>query len=106
MKQLLTWCGSRALTERPGDQSASDVSAILAARAIQDELLKDFTNRSEMSEWYNREEEIRPAVLVKRPNPRNVQNASKLQELEAEVQRYEQRPPLCAETLTCLQTRA
>ena len=87
MKQLLTWCGSRALTERPDDQSKTDVNAILAARAIQDELLKDFTNRSDMSDWFSRKEEVRPAVLVKQPNPRNVQNFTKLQELEAEVQR-------------------
>lgn len=60
---------------------------VFTARAIQDELLKDFTNKSEMSEWYSREEEVKPAVLVKKPNPRNQQNALKLVELEAEVER-------------------
>lgn len=40
-----------------------------------------------MSNWFDREDTA-PAVLVKKPNPRNVQNAAKLQELEAELARY------------------
>ncbi|KAL9059906.1 MAG: hypothetical protein Q9162_000976 [Coniocarpon cinnabarinum] len=90
MKQLLTWCGSRALIERPGEPSKGDVNARLAAKTIQDEMLTDFTNKSESSDWFSREEEVRAAALVKKPHPRNVQNASQLQELEAEVQRLEQ----------------
>lgn len=39
-----------------------------------------------MSDWFNRED-IAPTALVKKPNPRNVQNAAKLQELELEVKR-------------------
>lgn len=33
------------------------------------------------------QEDIAPASLIKKPNPRNVQNAAKLQELELEVKR-------------------
>lgn len=56
------------------------------ARTIQEELLRDFSNRNEMSDWFNRED-IAPTALVKKPNPQNQQNASKLQELEQEVKR-------------------
>jgi len=74
------------------------------ARVIQEELLKDFSKKSEMSDWFNRvscanraqvsdfvsddkQEDVAPASLMKKPNPRNVQNAAKLQELEQEVKR-------------------
>lgn len=71
MMQLLTWCGARAVTDKPSDQTG-DVNAVLAgtkaslssdgrvelsfiaARTIQEELLKDFTAKSEMSDWFNR----------------------------------------------------
>ena len=68
MKQLLTWCGTRALAEKPSF-SADDGSARLAgeravqtsprdadvaARVIQEELLRDVSNRSEMSDWFSR----------------------------------------------------
>lgn len=91
MKQLLTWCGARSLTERPSDSGdTATVNATLAARLIQDELLRDFANKSEMSDWFSREEDVAPVVLVKKPNPRNTQNAAKLVELEQEVAHLEQ----------------
>ncbi|KAK4992218.1 hypothetical protein LTR66_006331 [Elasticomyces elasticus] len=90
MKQLLSWCGTRALPEKPGgDISAEESSARLAARVIQEELLKEFQNKSEMSDWFSREDTT-PATLVKKPNPRNVQNAVKLAELEAEYARLQE----------------
>lgn len=29
-----------------------------------------------------------PAVVVKKPNPKNIQNADKIKELEEQIQRY------------------
>ncbi|KAK7700090.1 hypothetical protein SLS57_012191 [Botryosphaeria dothidea] len=88
MKQLLTWCGTRALPDKPAGE-VKDSSAILAARAIQQELLNDFASKSEMSNWFDRED-VEPTVLVKKPNPRNEQNAAKLEELEQEVKRLQE----------------
>lgn len=88
MKQLLTWCGTRALPDKPAGE-VKDSSAILAARAIQQELLNDFASKSEMSNWFDRED-VGPTVLVKKPNPRNEQNAAKLEELEQEVKRLQE----------------
>lgn len=51
---------------------------------IQEELLNEFGTKSELSSWFEREETA-PVVLVKKPNPRNIQNAEKLQQLEAEL---------------------
>lgn len=124
MKLLLSWCGTRALPGKP-PRTSENFSALAAgesevqlqsrppaqdlhstARMIEDELLKDFANKSEMSDWFNRvcrssslcelrssltwlQEDVRTEVLVKKPNPRNQQNASKLLELEQEVKRLE-----------------
>lgn len=55
---------------------------------IQEELLKDLANKSEMSDWFNREDAPKTAApLVTRPNPKNKQNAAKIEELEHEIKR-------------------
>ena len=59
------------------------------ARVIQDELLKDLANKSEMSDWFNREETPKATIaLVTRPHPKNLQNAVKIEELEQQIKRY------------------
>jgi kinetochore protein Mis13/DSN1 len=55
---------------------------------IQEELVKDFSSNSELSNWFAREDVNPPAVVVKKPNPKNVQNADKIKELEEQIQRY------------------
>jgi kinetochore protein Mis13/DSN1 len=57
------------------------------ARVIQEELLNEFSSRNNLSYWYDREDTT-PTVLVKKPNSRNIQNAEKLLQLEAELARY------------------
>ncbi|KKA28542.1 hypothetical protein TD95_002245 [Thielaviopsis punctulata] len=85
MKQLLTWCGERALSEKPSLGSV-DSNAVLGARAIQDQLLKDFQNKSEFSDWFSREDTDAPPVVLK-PNPRNVEHEAKIAQLETKVKR-------------------
>jgi hypothetical protein len=53
MKQLLTWCGSRALPEKPSGD-VKNANAIMAARAIQQELIDDFASKPELSDWFSR----------------------------------------------------
>jgi len=56
---------------------------------IEEELLKDLANRSELSDWFSREDT--PAwstPLPERPNPKNVQNSEKIAELEEQIRRY------------------
>lgn len=61
----------------------------VVARVIQEELLKDLANRSEMSDWFTREDAPKTAApLVTRPNPKNIQNAAKIEELEQQIKRY------------------
>ncbi|KAF2736084.1 hypothetical protein EJ04DRAFT_463783 [Polyplosphaeria fusca] len=88
MKQLLTWCGSRALPEKPSGD-VKDSNAIMAARAIQQDLIKDFANKSELSDWFSREDTV-PTSVAKKPNPQNTKNHATLQELEDEVKRLEE----------------
>ncbi|KAH6845060.1 Mis12-Mtw1 protein family-domain-containing protein [Chaetomium sp. MPI-CAGE-AT-0009] len=87
MKQLLVWCGERALSEKP-PHGRPGSSAILGARAIQDQLLKDFGARSEFSDWFSREDAPKPPIpVVLQPNPRNVDYDAKIADLEAKIER-------------------
>ncbi|PKS07596.1 hypothetical protein jhhlp_006202 [Lomentospora prolificans] len=86
MKQLLTWCGERSLSEKP-PLGSKNSGAILGARAIQDQLLKDFQSKSQFSNWFDREDA--PAVeAVKQPNPRNIEHAQKIEQLEEKIKRH------------------
>lgn len=88
MKQLLTWCGERALSEKPPHGSHGS-SAVLGARAIQDQLLKDFGSRSEFSDWFSREDAPKPPVVLK-PNPRNMEHDAKIAEYETRIKRLKE----------------
>lgn len=123
MKQLLMWCGERAMPERRRGKGNSEavlsgaylpfcpfsVTEILffafhddvddddeesgtnaaIARAIQDQILKDFAARSECSNWFDRDDDAPPSsTAVPLPNPRNVELADKLVALEAKIQRF------------------
>lgn len=89
MRQLLTWCATRCLTQKSRGAEFEDSSAVAAARVIEEELLKDLSNRSELSDWFSREDILQlPKELPIRPNPKNLQNAEKIKELEEQIQRY------------------
>ncbi|KAH7148595.1 Mis12-Mtw1 protein family-domain-containing protein [Dactylonectria macrodidyma] len=90
MKQLLTWCGERALSEKP-PHGTPNSSAILGARAIQDQLLKDFAARSEFSNWFSRDDEVAPkAPVILKPNPKNIELDQKMAQLEINVKRLQE----------------
>jgi len=101
MKQLLTWCGARAIGEKP---NTSDEESIIqmAAREIQQQILKDFNIKSEMSDWFSRVrgmENLHQLVLTMRqddtqahpqppqPNPKNLANEQRIRELEQQLAR-------------------
>ncbi|KAL9111794.1 MAG: hypothetical protein Q9227_003853 [Pyrenula ochraceoflavens] len=90
MRQLLTWCATRAMGEKLLGAEFEDQSARMAARVIEEELLKDLANRSEMSDWFGRED-VPPPIkpVVRKPNPKNVQNEEKIRELEAQIKRLQ-----------------
>ncbi|OAA55436.1 Mtw1 kinetochore complex, DSN1 [Cordyceps fumosorosea ARSEF 2679] len=86
MKQLLTWCGARALPEKP-KQGVPSTDPSLGARAILDELTKEFSTRPEFYNWFGRDESVAPATRVLKPNPRNMELDKKMASLEARIQR-------------------
>ncbi|KAK1593188.1 Mis12-Mtw1 protein family-domain-containing protein [Colletotrichum navitas] len=88
MKQLLTWCGERALLEKP-PHGQTDSNTILGARYIQEQLLKDFSTKSEFSDWFSREEGPKKPVIYK-PNPRNIEHQQKIEQLEQKVKRLKE----------------
>lgn len=50
-------------------------------------MLKDFGSKSELSDWFSREEVPRPPAIEK-PNPRNIEHQERIAELEERVKRY------------------
>jgi kinetochore protein Mis13/DSN1 len=60
---------------------------LIPARAIQDQLLKDFATRSEFSDWFNREDHAPKAPVVMKPNPRNAELDEKMAALQARIKR-------------------
>jgi kinetochore protein Mis13/DSN1 len=92
MRQLLTWSATRALPERAhgGNGNVNEVFTLEAARSIIEDLLKDFLNKPEMSDWFSREDAGEPTAIVKKPNPRNAQNAARLQKLEEDIARLKE----------------
>ncbi|KAL3453260.1 Mis12-Mtw1 protein family-domain-containing protein [Aspergillus insuetus] len=89
MRQLLIWCATRAMGDKPSGSRSEDESARLAARVIQEELLKEFSSNSELSNWFGREDTAPPTVVVKKVNPKNVQNQDKIKELEEQIQKLQ-----------------
>ena len=90
MRQLLTWCATRFLDPKPMGADFENSSAISAARVIQEELLKDLGNKSELSDWFGREDVPAPAIEIpERPNPKNLQNAAKITELEEQIRKLQ-----------------
>ncbi|OQV04705.1 hypothetical protein CLAIMM_09554 [Cladophialophora immunda] len=86
MKQLLIWCAERALDEKPMGTGFGEASARQAARVIEEELLKELANRSDLSDWFGREEvPVQKEPLPERPNPKNTQNIEKIAELEEQI---------------------
>ncbi|KAJ6440386.1 pgaD-like domain-containing protein [Purpureocillium lavendulum] len=86
MKQLLMWCGERALAAKP-PLGTPNSDAILGARAIQDQILKDFGSRSEFSDWFSRDDDVPKAKVILKPNPRNSEMDEKLASLQEKIDR-------------------
>ncbi|TWU72540.1 hypothetical protein ED733_004074 [Metarhizium rileyi] len=89
MKQLLMWCGERALPNKP-PHGTPNSNAILGARAIQDQILKDFAQRTDFSNWFSRDEDASKQPAILKPNPRNVELDEKLTTLEAKIKKLEE----------------
>ena len=68
MKPLLTWCGTRALGEKPPSVKGEDQHLVLAAREIQSQLLRDFSTRSSLSNCFARMEGPAMSTNVLQPD--------------------------------------
>ncbi|RDW62597.1 hypothetical protein BP5796_10899 [Coleophoma crateriformis] len=90
MKMLLMWTGERVLPEKPS-HGDPDAQAKHSACIIADQLLKEFSTKSEFSDWFAREESATlPTKVIKLPNPRNTQYAEKITEMEANIKKLQE----------------
>lgn len=85
MKQLLRWCGQRALLARTRRDTAN-ANAILSAEAIQKGLLEDIGSRSDLSDWFSRDE-VAPRPRPLKPNPKNLELDKKMAALQDRIKR-------------------
>lgn len=90
MKQLLAWCARRSIDDskmRPslhGSETDEQIQAANIARTIEEEVLKDLIDNKITTSWYHQPDQ--PAdVLEKRPHPQNVNNATKMKEMEERI---------------------
>lgn len=111
MRCLLGWCGTRSLPAKPdlpqesNTQLSPELQAVQtgpytsserhiaytdsrAAFKIQEELAQDLVTKGTLSDWFSRDDSVPPQIpLRKKPNPRNLTNAGKAEELEKELER-------------------
>lgn len=62
---------------------------MVTARAIQEQILKDFGSKSEFSDWFPREDaqDLPRPPAIEKPNPRNIEHEVKIAELEERIKR-------------------
>ncbi|KAF1823753.1 uncharacterized protein K489DRAFT_379747 [Dissoconium aciculare CBS 342.82] len=96
MRCLLGWCGTRALlpssdsVQSSNAAESSEAKARAIARTIQEDLSSELVTNGFFSDWFSRDESTPPQLPVrKRPNPRNLANAAKVEELTLELQKLE-----------------
>ncbi|KAK2666555.1 hypothetical protein RAB80_017672 [Fusarium oxysporum f. sp. vasinfectum] len=87
MKQLLTWCGERALARKPPYDTPNS-NAILGAH---------FAARSEFSDWFSREDDAPKVPIVSRTNPRNMELQDEKKAWQAIRKPPPEQPPLFSE---------
>ncbi|KAI5853979.1 kinetochore-associated protein Dsn1/Mis13 [Tricharina praecox] len=95
MKQLLVWCGRRALDSLgdappvpPPSQGSSggvDQSARHIARVIAESVVKEISTNGALSTWFTRANSPASAA-IKKPNPKNEENQTKEKELLAQLE--------------------
>ncbi|CAG8813601.1 1954_t:CDS:2, partial [Racocetra persica] len=85
LRQLLVWCGQRALDK----QISADENALKIAKIIEQEVLNDLTDGKISTSWYYRQNGQEPLekTLPKKPHPQNIVNQRKLEEHEATLRR-------------------
>lgn len=70
------------------EDCVQDAANRALARVIQEELAQDLVTKGTLSDWFSRDETVPPQIpLRKKPNPRNVANGAKAEELEKELER-------------------
>ncbi|KAI9834340.1 MAG: hypothetical protein M1826_004266 [Phylliscum demangeonii] len=87
LKQLLVWCGTRALEdEQAADQAdQADQGGTGTLSVVLQGLLKEITQCDDISDWFIQADQAAAPTVIKKPNPRNEANAQKIEELEKQV---------------------
>ncbi|KAG9305460.1 hypothetical protein G9A89_021178 [Geosiphon pyriformis] len=85
MKQLLVWCGQRAIEK----QKAKDENILKIAKIVEEEILNKMMNNQINTSWYNRKiiHDLNQDSPQKKQHPQNIENEKKLREYEDTLSR-------------------
>ncbi|RHZ69009.1 hypothetical protein Glove_291g33 [Diversispora epigaea] len=84
LRQLLTWCGKRAMN----DPKTKDVNALKIAKIIEQGILNDLMDCKINTSWYHRKDDhdsAEKARQQKKAHPLNIENQRRLEEYEAKI---------------------
>ncbi|ORX88424.1 hypothetical protein K493DRAFT_319483 [Basidiobolus meristosporus CBS 931.73] len=86
MKQLLVWCGRRAMDK----QTSKDQEALELAKAIQEEIMAKLVNNEVSTSWYSRDStQTANESFTFKENPQNIINKQKKQEYTHSIERLQ-----------------
>ncbi|CAG8502280.1 16423_t:CDS:2 [Funneliformis caledonium] len=83
LRQLLSWCGQRALEK----QRSKDENALKIAKIVEADILNDLMDSKINTSWYHRNNDQDLQVRIKQPHQQNVENRNKFEELKPIFQR-------------------
>ncbi|KAK9728602.1 hypothetical protein K7432_000949 [Basidiobolus ranarum] len=87
MKQLLVWCGRRAMDK----QTSKDQESLELAKVIQEEIMTLLVNNQVSTSWYSRDSaQTANESFTCKENPQNIINKEKKEEYEYSIQRLQE----------------
>ncbi len=103
MKQLLVWCGEKAMDgQQVGRRDKVDDQVLELVKCIEEAVLGGIVKGQIDCSWYMRQRDTFEEVQVTKPHPRNVANLARMKEFEATIARLTKEE---GDWVSCLQER-
>ncbi|CAG8495673.1 9340_t:CDS:2 [Ambispora leptoticha] len=81
MKNLIVWCGQRAIEKQKTQESSSEKHILNIAKVVQEDILSKLMNGDINLSWYHRKGK-HAKEPPKQQHPRNIQNENRLKDYE------------------------
>ncbi|CAG8545961.1 4908_t:CDS:2 [Ambispora gerdemannii] len=84
MKNLIVWCGQRAIEKQKSQENSSEKHILSIAKVVQEEILSKLMNGNINISWYHRKDKYAKEP-PKQQHPRNIQNENRLKDYEETI---------------------